>query len=409
MKKNIILLSFLFASCLHVSVATAMSKVVPKTIEVNVLQKIDQQGKPLWVVEIKEIGLDGTEFEEWKYFSTKAEAETAAAIAKAKKAVKPTSKSARALPALNEEDDDDLLAFGLPESSSNTKPMLSVKVSGGAPDFTKKISSQPRQPSQIPKITLSDYQIPSAAQKIQDICILEFTGSMSPDEVKNLLIKKGYVLYDDATIAKIADYISNVLQDVDGLADVMYQTLRNRSDFGFDSRNSKQSNEKYLKNYLWLQNRKQYISDDLKQALMNRLAYEKLEKYEFLKYANDFYARVMQDSRIVWPSNLKLDNVKETVGRYFQYSQDPKIVKLRNRIPMMAIVNNSEAKNDAKELIDMVAQKIALPVNRPPKNLGEQLQQAVFEQQLEQAQKEKNRLEDAMSQRQAEFDRQRKK
>lgn len=404
MKKNIILLSFLFASCLNVSVATAMSKVV----EVNVLEKRDEQGKPLWVVEIKEIGLDGTEFEEWKYFSTKAEAETEAAIAKAKKAVKPTSKSAPALPALNEEDDD-LLPFGSIEPVSNTKPTPSVKVPGGAPDFTKKISSQPRQPSQIPKITLSDYQIPSAAQKIQDICILEFTGSMSPDEVKNLLIKKGYVLYDDATIAKIADHISNVLQDVDGLADVMYQTLRNRSDFGFDSRNTKQSNEKYLKNYLWLQNRKQYISDDLKQALMNRLAYEKLEKYEFLKYANDFYARMMQDSRIVWPSNLKLDKVKETVGRYFQYSQDPKIVKLRNRIPMMAMVNNFEAKNDAKELIDVVAQKIALPVNRPPKNLGEQLQQAVFEQQLEQAQKEKNRLEGAMSQRQAEFDRQRKK
>lgn len=236
-------------------------------------------------------------------------------------------------------------------------------------------SVQPVQPFQVQKISLQDYQIPNVVQQIQDNLLLSFTGSMTPDEVAALLKRKEYTSYDDATIHKLSYAIAYNLQDLEGLADVLYQSLLQRSDFGFRSTDNTDAKERYLKNYLRMRSKGAYISDELTKALMQRFEYETLKKDEFLKYANNFYVSMMKDPNIDAPLSLKLDRVKETVEKHFQYSSDPEIVKLRHRVPLVVIQNNVHAQNDVKKLIDFVAKKIALPARRQPEDLGKKLEE----------------------------------
>ena len=233
---------------------------------------------------------------------------------------------------------------------------------------------QPVQPKRIEKISISDKLIPSVAKTIQDKLLLKFTGAMNFDEVKALLKNNGYVNYKDETLEKIAQKISDALKDLDDLADMMYKRLlQPSSNFKFRSTDDEAAQERYLKNYLW-QNSGKYISDDLKQRFMNILTYKKLEKDELLKYAKKLYLN-LANPLIDSPLSLKLDTVKETVRKYLQYSEDPEIVNIRQRLPMIVINNNSQAQEDAKNLIDWVTKKIALPVQRRPEDLEKKLQE----------------------------------
>ncbi len=275
----------------------------------------------------------------------------------------------------NDSDDDDLLAFG-PVTSAPKPSQRAVAL----PGQLAKSLQQPVQPFQIQKISLKNDQIPSVVARIQDELILKFTGFMSPEQVQELLIKEGYSSYDQATMQKIVYAITYNLQDIEGLADVMYQSLSQRSDFGFRPTDNVHAQERYLKNYLRMKNKSTYISDELTKALMQRFAYEKLKKDEFLQYANDFYARMIQHSAIDSLLNIKdtkarLNSIKNVVQSHFQYSLDPEIVKLRHRVPIIIIQDNLQAQKDVHELIDMVAKKIGLPAKRQSEDLGKELEE----------------------------------
>ena len=403
-KKNIILFSFLSVLCAQASipklVKTPRSKVVSS--EVVISSNIDSKGNSLWVKHTIIKHENGNIDDIFEYFPTEVEA----VQGRWNKA-----SQAKALPAEREEpvgidetDSDDFLPFPMPKPTAVPTPKTKVVSTRKDP------SGQPAQPSQVQKIHLSNKQILSAAQEIYDQLVLQFTGSMTAEEVAALMKKNNFENYDDATFEQITQTISNVLQDMDCLADDMCQKLQEIPNFKVGLKDTIKARvglkdtikalERYLKNYLRMINQKQYISDDLTQALMNRFVYKKLKQDKFLKYAKELYLNLMQQRpEIDWSKDV--EEVRKSIINYFYQSKVPNIIEMKKRFPMIIIQNNLQAKDDFNEIIDWVAKKIVLPPNRPSEDLGIKLEQQIFQQQLEQAQSEKDRLEGAMLKREA--------
>ena len=220
------------------------------------------------------------------------------------------------------------------------------------------------------------------------------------------MFKNNFKNYDDVTLRKISQKISNALQDLDGLADVMYKVLKQQQNFTFRPKDTDEAKERYWKNYLW-QYAQRYVSNDLAQALKDRFLYKKLQPNESLQYAKELYWNLMQDPTIDWlkdskdsKKNSNLEAVTRIVRNYLQNSTAPNVVEIRKRLPFVTVEDNLQVRDDLNEIIDWTAKKIALPVNRASGNLGEKFEEQFFQQQQQMRKAIKDKLEGDMLERQ---------
>ena len=389
-KKSIFLLSLFFV------LSVQASQIVPirttekngTTTQVFVFLDVDSSEKVTWMRETRVTGPDGNVIgEEWDGFSTQAEAEGRWSV------IQENDDS--------DDSDEEERGMGARTKSSFYYPF---------PFEDEEDKIQPArpllQPRELQKISLRHDQISSVAQKLQDDLILQFTGRMTPEEVVRLIEKNNFKNYDDVTLRKISQKISNALQDLDGLADVMYKVLKQQQNFTFRPKDTDEAKERYWKNYLW-QYAQRYVSNDLAQALKDRFLYKKLQPNESLQYAKELYWNLMQDPTIDWlkdskdsKKNSNLEAVTRIVRNYLQNSTAPNVVEIRKRLPFVTVEDNLQVRDDLNEIIDWTAKKIALPVNRASGNLGEKFEEQFFQQQQQMRKAIKDKLEGDMLERQ---------
>ncbi|MBP6892580.1 hypothetical protein KBB68_03300 [Candidatus Babeliales bacterium] len=366
-KKNIILFSFLFVSCAQNLICSGQNlpksgsgqnkfEIISKTVQVYCLPT------KTWVRETQRFYSNGNSYEDWEYFPTKEEAE----LGRLNKA-----QQAKALPAHNEEtdsvviaqeEDDDFPAFGPIEQTLKKKPMSSAIVPVGAPLFVSQPrSSQPVQPFQVQKIHLSDEKIRPVAESIYDKLVLQFTGSMTTEEVAALMKKNNFENYDDVTFQKIARMISTVLKNLDYLAEEIYEKLQSYENFQFERTHTKEEQERYLKNYLGKMNQGQYISNNLQEKILARFA-KPLTEFDIQEISKP----ILNSWKLYEPNSNLREYISNFLGKYttahttnplvidqclnaaesmlqreyLQESKNPSIKKDRNAWKNESIVNN---------------------------------------------------------------------
>lgn len=125
-------------------------------------------------------------------------------------------------------------------------------------------------PFQVRKMSLSDKEIDNKANTVRKDLALQFTGFMLPEEVVQLLKKNDiYEQYDQKTFDELVWKISYESQNIEGMASVIFETLKKMPNFAFRSTDDPLAKERYLRNFLWAKNPlQQYISNELSDKIL---------------------------------------------------------------------------------------------------------------------------------------------